>query len=840
MSKFEPDYLDRLYKQAADRRHRTIVALVGLGAKQCIPPLHARLHRCSSLQSIIWCYKNCDTAVDVLAKKQKVAEDDEPMLKWIKVHDPEYIPYREGGRILGRTCDMLILQDFEALTPNMAVTCMETVRGGGLIVLLLDREKSLSQLISRPTDLHTELGRNVDCIFNRRFFKLLVRAECCVFLDQKIKVMDITPKMELDPPAGAADMHGPSTMAVCSPSLDNDILVSDSAAKLALAGLLRLCKTADQRSVLESCMQTIDSNERAVVPITASRGRGKSASLGLAAAYAAHSGMSSILVSALHIENVQTLFDFAVTGLLNLGYQKIRDFKVVYSFSGKKRGVSQIYFPKTRQSIRYHHPLEGLKEHPAMLIVDEAASVPLNYLKELLAVGLVFMASTVGGYEGTGRAFKLKLDEYLSTDANGGFRAPRSGAGLELQEPIRYAVGDPVEKWLNAVLFLDASVRPLRENPLPSDCKLYYINKPGLFCGNTETEHILSELFALFAAAHYRNSPNDLQILADACNHEVFALLSPGGRILCALQIAFEGLLEKTAAAKEGNLIPWVINENFHDEAFLRALGARVVRIAVHPHVFSAGYGSAALSSLTAALRNGKEPVAAGTQGKGFIDTGSASVIFNLIESVLFPKAEWVGSSFGLTEKLHGFWRKNGFLPVGIKQAASKATGCYSAIVLRGLRGHGEDAPGVAMDARIEGMCNAFTARFVPLLGYSFRLFSPSLSLALIHSLPRRAVLRQVGFSQDELCRLRMFAKGAVSAESIMDALPRVAQRFFLGQDIQRLGVLHQSVLLMLGCQFRTLRCACEELGLEDFQLTAVLAKAIEVVVADAASEPPQ
>jgi len=199
---------------------------------------------------------------------------------------------------------------------------------------------------------------------NCRFFKLLVRAECCVFLNQKMKVMDITPKMELDPPAGAADMHGPPTMAVCSPSLDNDILVSDSAAKLALAGLLRLCKTADQRSVLESCMQTIDSNERAVVPITASRGRGKSASLGLAAAYAAHSGMSSILVSALHIENVQTLFDFAVTGLLNLGYQKIRDFKVVYSFSGKKRGVSQIYFPKTRQSIRYHHPLEEAQRAP--------------------------------------------------------------------------------------------------------------------------------------------------------------------------------------------------------------------------------------------------------------------------------------------------------------------------------------------------------------------------------------------------------------------------------------------------------------------------------------------
>lgn len=52
---------------------------------------------------------------------------------------------------------MLVLQDFEALTPNLLARTVETVEGGGCIVLLLSTLESLSQLYSLTMDVHSRL-----------------------------------------------------------------------------------------------------------------------------------------------------------------------------------------------------------------------------------------------------------------------------------------------------------------------------------------------------------------------------------------------------------------------------------------------------------------------------------------------------------------------------------------------------------------------------------------------------------------------------------------------------------------------------------------------------------
>lgn len=41
---------------------------------------------------------------------------------------------------------MCVLQDFEAMTPNLLARTIETVEGGGLIILLLKTMTSLRQL----------------------------------------------------------------------------------------------------------------------------------------------------------------------------------------------------------------------------------------------------------------------------------------------------------------------------------------------------------------------------------------------------------------------------------------------------------------------------------------------------------------------------------------------------------------------------------------------------------------------------------------------------------------------------------------------------------------------
>ena len=84
------------------------------------------------------------------------------------------------------------------------------------------------------------------------------------------------------------------------------------------------------------------------------------------------------------------------------------------------------------------------------------------------ATYLVFLSSTINGYEGTGRSLSLKLLEQLrqqsavlttatktTTTTNN-----RTLSELELNEPIRYGVGDSVESWMNNLLCLDYNQDP--------------------------------------------------------------------------------------------------------------------------------------------------------------------------------------------------------------------------------------------------------------------------------------------------------------------------------------------------------------------------------------------
>ena len=54
--------------------------------------------------------------------------------------------YKESHKILGQTYGMCVLQDFEAITPNLLARTIETVEGGGIVVILLKTMSSLRQL----------------------------------------------------------------------------------------------------------------------------------------------------------------------------------------------------------------------------------------------------------------------------------------------------------------------------------------------------------------------------------------------------------------------------------------------------------------------------------------------------------------------------------------------------------------------------------------------------------------------------------------------------------------------------------------------------------------------
>ena len=214
------------------------------------------------------------------------------------------------------------------------------------------------------------------------------------------------------------------------------------------------------------------------------------------------------------------------------------------------------------------------------------------------------MASTINGYEGTGRSLSLKLIQQLrestrpsltkdSVDLNdtvtstssrkvlpSGKAMPKARTlrEIQLEEPIRYGSGDKIEKWLHTVLCLDATVISKNSGgtPHPSQCELYYVDRDTLFSYHPASEVFLQRMMALFVASHYKNSPNDLQLMSDAPAHHLFVLLPPLKDDestlpdpLVVLQVSLEGNISRAAVMESlsrgerssGDLIPWLMSQ---------------------------------------------------------------------------------------------------------------------------------------------------------------------------------------------------------------------------------------------------------------------------------------
>ena len=148
--------------------------------------------------------------------------------------------------------------------------------------------------------------------------------------------------------------------------------------------------------------------------------------------------------------------------------------------------------------------------------------------------------------------------------------------------------------------------------PSLDSCSLYCISRDTLFSYNESSEKFLRRLMYLFVSSHYKNSPNDLQMLSDAPGHDIFCLLGPITDshqlpyVLCAIQVCYEGDLSKDTVTRQlthgqrasGDLIPWTIAQTYQDYSFGKLFGVRIVRLATHPDYQRMGYGTKAIQLL--------------------------------------------------------------------------------------------------------------------------------------------------------------------------------------------------------------------------------------------------
>ena len=98
--------------------------------------------------------------------------EDDPFELFVAATSIRYCHYRDTHKILGNTYGCAVLQDFEALTPNLLARTVETVEGGGLVVLMIKSVDSLRKLYAMSMDVHaryrTESHQDVVGRFNER------------------------------------------------------------------------------------------------------------------------------------------------------------------------------------------------------------------------------------------------------------------------------------------------------------------------------------------------------------------------------------------------------------------------------------------------------------------------------------------------------------------------------------------------------------------------------------------------------------------------------------------------------------------------------------------------
>lgn len=274
--------------------------------------------------------------------------------------------------------------------------------------------------------------------------------------------------------------------------------------------------------------------------------------------------------------------------------------------------------------------------HADWLVVDEAAAIPAPLLHRLVSrFPRTLLTTTVQGYEGTGRGFLLKFCA----------RFPQLQQ-FELQQPVRWAQGCPLEKTVSDALVFDdenfATV-PQGDVVISPFEQASWQTQPALPLA----------VYRLLSGAHYRTSPLDLRRMMDAPGQH-FLQAACGDEIAGALWLVDEGGLcaELSQAVwagyrrPRGNLVAQSLAAHGGDPLAATLTGRRVSRIAVHP---------------------GRQREGIGQQ---------------LIAQAYAANCDYVSVSFGYTPELWRFWLRCGFILVRMGNHKEASSGCYTAMAM--------------------------------------------------------------------------------------------------------------------------------------------------------------
>ncbi|CEP34678.1 tRNA(Met) cytidine acetyltransferase TmcA [Halomonas sp. R57-5] len=439
------------------------------------------------------------------------------------------------------------------------------------------------------------------------------------------------------------------------------------------------CLTADQAYAVK---ELIGLKRRRPLVITADRGRGKSAALGIACARLLMRKAQRIVLTAPRLSAVESVFE-RVAALCPDG-----------------RRVAPGHFVLAEGSELIFLPPDGLTEQinaqqqggdGSYLMVDEAAAIPAALLEQWLAAfPRIAFATTVHGYEGSGRGFALRFRATLE-------RLTPQWKALTLNAPIRWHSGDPLETLVNQLLLLKAPL-PIAQ-PGGSAVAAQVVDQ-GLLA---QQDAGLEKLFGLLVQSHYRTSPNDLRQLLDGPGTQL-RTIEQAGEPQAVLVTREEGGFEPALAdqvargkrRRQGHLLAQSLATHAGSRAALTARWRRVVRIASHPERRRQGLGQALLD----------EDMAAATQ----------------------QGVALYGATFGAEASLLRFWLAQCFTPVRLGITREVSTGEFAVMVAKALNSEGE--------AVLADLSERFQAGLPSLLAFELKALPAPVLVLLLAQLP--------------------------------------------------------------------------------------------------------
>lgn len=487
---------------------------------------------------------------------------------------------------------------------------------------------------------------------------------------------------------------------------------------------------ASQKLLVESIKRCATGHARRPLVVSANRGRGKSAALGIATAELLFKSNISVFVTAPRKQQLSVFYRHLSQRLNELT-------------------SSENALLLTEKRLTFLPPDEASAQPKisGLLIIEEAGAIPTQVLTRFLDnSNRTVFSTTVDGYEGNGQGFEIRFRKLLKDSF------PQSKS-LSVTLPARWPEQDLLENAINSAFILN---QPKSKTSCPEGkCRLsvkpqfYLLSKQQL----NSDEPLLKSVYQLLVNAHYQTRPSDLEKILSQDSLYVF-VAKQGIQLLAAALVCREGNMtqaeveeiQENNARIPGQLLPQslIAHQGINEAANLAFL--RVMRIAVNPDYRRQGIASRLLEYIeNYAVENG----------------------INLL-----------GTSFSLFTDVVRFWYTNGFAALRIGVRKDSSTGSHTGEFLKLLNYEDQDSKHM-----FDFTLRKFNGSFCYLVSSSLKVVSTEILLCIGLMQPKlstinKETIEEVEHSKQEI--EQYFAKKR-SLEMVEWQLYLLAKGFLFG-----------------------------------------------------------